>query len=327
MSKEKPDILVLAWPYGLALGLNLFFLFTIKRLGIKVLIREIPFKVPILSKALQPFKMGELDVDENRGFNDSPPVKNVGDWCKFIIATTSRILYYNLADGFLCYHEGGLNIISSYGIKRNKIFPILNSSDTSQLRAWRQELVGNQIKTHPYRIIHVGRLVKWKKVDLLLYAFQQVLAALPGAELVVIGTGPEEENLKLLTRDLGLDKSVHFKGGVYDPKQLAEELFISQVYVLAGMGGLSINDAMAMGKPVICSVCDGTERHLLRDGLNGFFFEENNVQDLAHKIKVILQSPQLCLKMGENSARIIEEEVNEKVAIKQYIQAFESTLA
>jgi len=57
----------------------------------------------------------------------------------------------------------------------------------------------------------------------------------------------------------------------------------SSVYVLAGMGGLSINDAMAYGLPVICSVCDGTERDLVTHHGNGLFFRENNVVDLSVK--------------------------------------------
>lgn len=65
--------------------------------------------------------------------------------------------------------------------------------------------------------------------------------------------------------------SIRFIGAVYDPEKLGAYMNESTVYVLAGMGGLSINDAMTYGMPVLCSVCDGTERDLVIDGKNGFF--------------------------------------------------------
>ena len=43
---------------------------------------------------------------------------------------------------------------------------------------------------------HIGRLVKWKRVDLLIDAFTKVIASHPDAELVVVGDGPELDNLK-----------------------------------------------------------------------------------------------------------------------------------
>ena len=96
----------------------------------------------------------------------------------------------------------------------------------------------------------------------------------------------------------------------------------SSVYVLAGMGGLSINDAMCFSLPVICSVCDGTEKDLITDGVNGYIFQEGNVDSLAYKIDLVLSDRTKAKVMGEASYRVIKEKINLETVSQRYIDAF-----
>jgi glycosyltransferase involved in cell wall biosynthesis len=88
------------------------------------------------------------------------------------------------------------------------------------------------------------------------------------------------------------------------------------------MGGLSINEAMCFELPVVCSVCDGTEKHLVRDGWNGLFFREGDASDLTEKIRVLLASREMRERMGRNSLRIIRDEMNIHTVIRCYLQCF-----
>jgi glycosyltransferase involved in cell wall biosynthesis len=88
------------------------------------------------------------------------------------------------------------------------------------------------------------------------------------------------------------------------------------------MGGLSINDAMFHGLPVVCSVCDGTEKKLVRNGYNGFFFEDGSEDDLVEKIGRLLHDPGTCHGMGRHSRQIIDQEVNINTLIAGYLKAF-----
>ena len=96
----------------------------------------------------------------------------------------------------------------------------------------------------------------------------------------------------------------------------------STVYVLAGMGGLSINDAMTYGLPVVCSVCDSTERDLVTDGVNGLFFRESDADSLSDKLNELFASPGRCAEMGRESERIIREKINIETVSERYLQAF-----
>lgn len=119
---------------------------------------------------------------------------------------------------------------------------------------------------------------------------------------------------------------IRFTGAVYDPQTLGAYMNEATVYVLAGMGGLSINDAMTYGLPILCSVCDSTERDLVTDGVNGFFFRNGHAESLAEKIKILFDSPTRCQKMGQESERIIKEKINIETVSNRYLKAFEEIM-
>jgi glycosyltransferase involved in cell wall biosynthesis len=100
-------------------------------------------------------------------------------------------------------------------------------------------------------------------------------------------------------------------------------MYESTVYVLAGMGGLSINDAMCFSLPVICSVCDGTEKDLITDGVNGYFFREGDVVSLTDRIDKVLADRKHSKQMGEEAYRVIKEKINLNTVAQRYLDAFE----
>ena len=106
------------------------------------------------------------------------------------------------------------------------------------------------LPNNKHRIIHVGRLVKWKKVDLLINACSKLKEKYKDIELLIIGDGPQEEELKRLSKNLKFENNIKFLGAIYDEKLTGQYLLSSSIYVLAGMGGLSINEAMCFNKPI-----------------------------------------------------------------------------
>jgi glycosyltransferase involved in cell wall biosynthesis len=111
---------------------------------------------------------------------------------------------------------------------------------------------------------------------------------------------------------------------VYEPRALARLFLGSGIYVLAGMGGISINDAMCYGCPVLYSVCDGTERRLVVDGETGVRFREGDAADLAAKIATLWERPDRLDAMSAAGTRRIREVVNVYAVLDRYLYAFES---
>ena len=319
IKSEKPDLIVVGWPYIIPLSLTPEILFYLKRKKIGLIFREIPFGVAPYNQALSYYKEYPwIDEDLN---NITPTGLKYYIWAlslKFI-----RKWYYSNVDASLAYANSAYKIHESYGLKKDQIFVSCNSPDTEPLIKEKQNVLaeGADLKYNPFCLIHIGRLVKWKRVDLLLESTKNLLKQFPLTELIIIGTGPEEENLKLQAKMLGISNKVNFAGSIYN-QDLARYLLSSGIYVLAGMGGLSINEAMAFGKPVICSVCDGTEQELVRDGYNGLYFNNGSVESLTEKIKYLFENIEIIKKMGQNSEAIIRDEVNLNTVSREFLRCF-----
>jgi glycosyltransferase involved in cell wall biosynthesis len=347
----KPDIVVMSESYTDVFVWDKEIIRTVKKLDIKIIRRDIPFRMDKYNEAKRKILDGESDQDYTpffvflfRGLCARLGILSLSRKIGKITAQTGLEKLYtrlvgrkvllkrlelrkqvlNYADAETVYVEEAYNIYGSYGVPRDKIFVTSNSPDTDMLFEIRKKIENEPpiLPPNPHRLIHVGRLKEWKRVDMLISSIIDIKKKFSDAELLIIGFGPEENKLKELTKKLDLTESVKFIGGIYEPDELGKYLLSSTVYVLAGMGGLSINDAMAFGKPVILSVCDGTEKKLVYNGRNGLYFKDGDQGDMTDKIITILSDPELVRKMGENSTEIIKNEVNIHTVVNGYMKAF-----
>jgi glycosyltransferase involved in cell wall biosynthesis len=319
--QEKPDVIVTIWPYVVGFVYNLPLLALIKSRGIRLILKEIPFKIPKYHDARQFYAEGGLiNEDLKTNLNRNSFLFRL----KYDVVTHVRKLYYNLMDAHVNYIEEAYDIIGSYGVDKRKIFITYNSPDTDIIYAAKERIKHAPaiLPPNPHRLLHVGRLIKWKRVDMLIDVFSRLKIVYPDAELVIVGNGPEEVALKKQVQALGLDTSVRFTGAIYDIETLGRYFTAASVYVLAGLGGLSINEAMTFEKPVVCSACDGTEKKLVRERYNGRYFKEGDADSLYYVLNELLADPQQLLQMGKRSEEIIRKEVNIHTVIKGYIEAF-----
>ncbi len=317
---EKPDIFITLWPYVLSLIFNPKLKRTLRRCGSKIVLREIPFQTPAYDDFISYYRHQPV-YDENL---ESIKPGGIKFFIWAVLNAFLRKRYYRIVDAVLHYTEENQYIPESYGVSSDRIFVTYNSPDTERLMKIREELNSDPGFTgySPYKIIHVGRLVAWKRVDLLLQAVATLVNDYPQTELLIIGRGPEKENLERLSEKLNITENVIFAGDVYEPEKLGKHLMSASVYVLAGMGGLSINEAMCFGKPVICSRCDGTEKTLVENGVNGYFFREGDAIDLVEKISLMFKEPGRSNEMGMESLRIIKTKVNLEVVAQRFLDAF-----
>lgn len=83
-------------------------------------------------------------------------------------------------------------------------------------------------------------------------------------------------------------------------------------------------EAMACGKPVICSnVCDNP--YIVEDGINGYLFDPSNVDDIMSKIELFLNLPESeKTAMCKNSRKIIVNKCSEATFVQNYINIIEN---
>ncbi len=317
--QEKPDVLMVNWPYQASFVFYPSWYNFLRRHNVALISKEIPFQVPHYNEAISYYLQGGGVTENNQAHQKNTSILAR---VKFKIVRETRRLFSNLVDAHINYLDEAVSMHASYGVPAEKVFVTANSPDTDALLATANQL--KDVQVNPYRLLHIGRLVKWKQVDVLIEAAVTLHTKYPQTELSIVGDGPELEALK--AQAAGYD-FIHFHGGIYDPTELGKITCESGIYVLAGMGGLSINEAMCFSKPVVCSVADGTEKRLVREGFNGHFFESGSVASLTSVIEKLLADPAQIAVMGKRSQEIIEKEINIHTVLGNYMEAFKYAIA
>lgn len=143
-------------------------------------------------------------------------------------------------------------------------------------------------------ILYLGRLKKYKSVDLLIKALPLVLNKVPDVRLVIVGEGDYKPELQNLTKNLGLEDKVFFTGFV-DEKTKVEWLHRAWVSVYPSVKegwGLTNIEANACGTPAIASDVPGLKESVL-PGKTGFLFKYGQIKDLADKIVKVITEKEL----------------------------------
>jgi glycosyltransferase involved in cell wall biosynthesis len=153
-----------------------------------------------------------------------------------------------------------------------------------------------------------------KNVDLLLGACAE-LDHQP--RLVIVGDGPEREHLEALAEEIY--PSTEFTGAKHGA-ELKPYFTEADLFVLPGTGGLAIQEAMSYGLPVIVAQGDGTQDDLVRDE-NGWQIPPDDFDALLATMRDALSDAARLRKMGEESYRIVKEEINIEKMVETFIRA------
>lgn len=162
-------------------------------------------------------------------------------------------------------------------------------------------------------ILFVGRLQFRKNVDLLLGA----CAELQNVRLVIVGDGPERESLEMLANEIY--PSAEFVGAKHGV-ELKAHFAEADLFVLPGTGGLAVQEAMSHGLPVIVAQGDGTQDDLVRSE-NGWQIPPGDFDALVSTMKDALADAARLRKMGEESFRIVREEINLGKMVETFVTA------
>lgn len=152
---------------------------------------------------------------------------------------------------------------------------------------------------HP-SLFFIGRLVKQKGVDILIKSLPIVLESVENIHLYIAGSGPQYKKLNSLVDKLNLRSNITFLGYIKGEEKISYYESIDICVIPSSFESFSFVtlEAMASGKPVVASNVGGIP-YLVDDGETGFLFESGNYQELAKKIIRLLESEELCDKMGK----------------------------
>ena len=170
----------------------------------------------------------------------------------------------------------------------------------------------------PFTALYVGALKRDKNVELLVRAFAEAFGRRQDAELVIAGSGPEKNNLKALTRQLGIAGRTRFLGHL-DQEGVRRAMWSSRVLVVPSKYetfSIVLIEALATGLPVISTRCGGPE-FILQEGGGQLV----PMDDLPSMCNALLTVSRRVENRAERQSR------RDRVIRRFSIQTFVSTMA
>lgn len=224
----------------------------------------------------------------------------------------------------LAANEYVANLVRELGISQDQIvlvqsWPGVRASATKeQSLAVRQKL--GIVENDPV-LVTVARLVKRKGHDIVLSSLEKVWQQYPNTHYVIIGSGPEEENLAAIIKTLTKPAQVHLLGKLSD-QEVAEWLAAATMFIMIPYAinsgdqegfGIVYLEAGLQGTPVIGSDHGGVSK-AVQNEVNGLLVPQGNVEATTQAILTLLANEELRKKLGEQGRVIAQKYTPEKAA-------------
>ncbi len=164
---------------------------------------------------------------------------------------------YRSADMVICQSRLMMRQMETdFQLPRSRLTYIYNPVDIATIRR-NAEASSNPYTGRKPHLVAVGRLAFPKGFDLLLAAMPLIQRQIPGADLTIVGDGPQGPELRALQSQLGLQSEVVFTGLLRNPFGLMKH---ADLVVIPSRFDALPNvalEAIALGKPVVATACPG----------------------------------------------------------------------
>jgi len=239
----------------------------------------------------------------------------------------SRIRYFlykslfNYAD-FIVVPSAGVkkDLEKKFNIIQKKIKIIHNPIDLKKIMKLKEEEVKDvRIKEKSF-LLTVGRLTKAKGHPYLLRAYSRINEEVEEG-LLILGTGEDEEKLKSLVNELGIQERVLFLGFQKNPYKFMNR---ASIFVLSSLWEGFPNvllEAMVCGVPIISTDCPSGPSEIITNGKNGILVPPADEKTLADAMLTLLKDENLRNKFSKNGKRRAEVFRIEEI-LPQYEELF-----
>lgn len=147
-------------------------------------------------------------------------------------------------------------------------------------------------------ILAAGRLTGVKGFDLLIKSWSLLERKYPEWEVIIAGEG---EDRALLEEQKGALKNLHFIGNITNIEKFYSE---AAFFVLSSRDegfGMVVLEAMDFSLPVVSFSCKAGPGEIVIEGENGFLVEEEDTEEFAAKMELLMKDEQLRRKMGRKA--------------------------
>ncbi|WP_270526863.1 glycosyltransferase [Longibaculum muris] len=220
-------------------------------------------------------------------------IKAVDHAAKKIIEKISKI-YGDSCSELIVPSQKTADALREYGISNSiNVIPTGLELEHFSLAHKNEELMQQIVKQYhlenKFVVTFLGRIAPEKSVDFLIDAMSEIIKVNQQIVLMIVGGGPQVDELKDYVHSKGLDDYICFTGPQVSEK-VPSFYHVSHLFVSASITetqGLTFIEAMASGIPVLARYDKNLEGVVI-DGRNGYFFETQ--QQLVEKILTLADS-------------------------------------
>jgi glycosyltransferase involved in cell wall biosynthesis len=180
-----------------------------------------------------------------------------------------------------------------------------------------------------FQILSIGYLIERKGFKYLIKSVKEVLKIHDNVNLKIVGTGPLENQIKNLIKELKLEKNVEIISNVSDEKLL--ELYnSSDIFVLPSVVdsqgnteglGVVLLEAMACKVPVIASNIGGIP-DIVHDRVNGILVPQKDVLELSKSINELIGNEDMRKNLALNGYEMVKAHFSWKQIANDYIKIY-----
>jgi glycosyltransferase involved in cell wall biosynthesis len=203
----------------------------------------------------------------------------------------ARLAFYRLANVLLLYGHTGARIGAALGYPADRMAVIGNSHTSSVATTGVIDEIGTDDLdallpgTDVDVVTAVVRLNPTKRLDLIVAAAAHLGNAGRKVVVVLVGTGPERENLQRMADDLGVD--LRLTGPIYAQEKIRLIYERTTVSVVPTNAGLTAIQSLSHGRPIITSDDEynrAPESECIRPGVTGGYYVDGSAESLAEVI-------------------------------------------
>lgn len=272
-----------------------------------------PFLIPQALKIVNKYKLNILESHGYKSHLVCMSIKRMTGipWIAFFHGWTSlnfKIKCYNIlenvllgcADRIVPVSQGMIKKLNLRLIDKQKIRTIYNAVDPSELSADAddeniREKYG--IKVDDQLAAVVGRFSPEKGHIYLVNALPKIHHKFPNLKVMFIGEGNEEESLKKIINEMGLNQNIIFTGYQEDLGAFYKEIDLLILPSLSeGMPNVAL-EAMLYSKPVVATRVGGVPE-VVMDGVTGKVVDPYNSEQLANAVTGLLENSDDLLAFG-----------------------------
>ena len=218
-------------------------------------------------------------------------------------------------------------LIEHYKIPEEKVSLIYQGTELERFQCSEEQLREAQ-KRYPLPsgagpvLASLGSIEERKGQKVLLQAIRLLKERYRSVHLMFVGDGPDEDELKQQTKDLGLENNVSFFPFTTEPMYPLE---ITDILMLPSLRkeGLPnvILEAMAMKKPTVASNIAGIPE-VVKNGITGYLVEPGSAEELTEAVVKVWENKNHYRQLCDNAFALINEQMNKKRQFAEFRSFF-----